>query len=103
MTEADAIATGLADLDRLFPDVEPSRLLEEARRIDWCNNPRARGGYSFVRYGCAGARAALAAPDTGALFWAGDGTTTTTIAAVVHAAYATGRRAATEVAAHLGR
>lgn len=102
MTEADAIAAGLADLDRLFPDVGPSRLVEEARRVDWCTNPRARGGYSFVRYGCAGARAALAAPDTGALSWAGDGTTTTTIAAVVHAAYATGRRAATEVAARLG-
>jgi monoamine oxidase len=103
MTEADAVATGLADLDRLFPDVRPSRLIEEGRRVDWCTNPRTRGGYSFVRYGGAGSRAALAAPDTGALFWAGDGTATTTIAAVVHAAYATGRRAATEVTGHLGR
>lgn len=102
MTEADAVATGLADLDRLFPDATPSQLVDEARRVDWCTNPRTRGGYSFVRYGCAGARAALAAPDTGALFWAGDGTATTTIAAVVHAAYATGRRAAREVTAHLG-
>ena len=54
-----------------------------------------------MRLGGAGSRAALAAPDTGALFWAGDGTATTTIAAVVHAAYATGRRAAAEVQAHL--
>jgi monoamine oxidase len=103
MTEADAIATGLADLDRLFPDVLPSRLVEDSRRVDWCTNPKTRGGYSFVRYGGAGSRAALASPDTGALFWAGDGTTTTTIAAVVHAAYATGRRAATEVTGHLAR
>jgi Flavin containing amine oxidoreductase len=42
----------------------------------------------------------LAAPETGALFWAGDATSTTTIAAVVHAAYASGRRAASEVLAH---
>jgi monoamine oxidase len=101
LTETDATAVGLADLDRLFPDAKPSRLVEDSRRIDWCTNPNTRGGYSFVRLGGAGSRAALAAPDTGALFWAGDGTATTTIAAVVHAAYATGRRAAAEVQAHL--
>lgn len=99
MTEPEAVATGLADLDRLYPDVQPSRLVEASRRIDWCTNPNTRGGYSFVRYGGAGSRAALAASDTGALFWAGDGTSTTTIAAVVHAAYATGRRAASEILA----
>lgn len=101
LTETDAAAVGLADLDRLFPDAKPSRLVEDSRRIDWCTDPNTRGGYSFVRLGGAGSRAALAAPDTGALFWAGDGTATTTIAAVVHAAYATGRRAAGEVQAHL--
>ena len=102
MTEAEAAAVGLADLDRLFPDARPSRGVQEYRRIDWCTNRFTRGGYSFVRVGGAGSRAALAAPDTGALFWAGDGTSTTTIAAVVHAAYASGRRAAGEVTAHLG-
>ncbi|HUF84702.1 MAG TPA: NAD(P)/FAD-dependent oxidoreductase [Acidimicrobiia bacterium] len=102
MTEANAAAVGLADLDRLFPDARPSRGVQEYRRIDWCTNRFTRGGYSFVRVGGAGSRAALAAPDTGALFWAGDATSTTTIAAVVHAAYASGRRAAAEVTAHLG-
>ena len=92
----------LADLDRLFPEVKPSQLACDTRRIDWCTNENTRGGYSFIRLGGAGSRAALAAPDTGALFWAGDATTTTTIAAVVHAAYATGRRAATEFLAHIG-
>jgi len=101
MTEAEAAGVGLADLDRLFPDARPSRTVREFRRIDWCTNPFTRGGYSFVRVGGAGSRAALAAADTGALFWAGDATSTTTIAAVVHAAYASGRRAAIEVAAHL--
>jgi monoamine oxidase len=99
MTEDEAAGAGLADLDRLYPDVRPSRLVEGWRRVDWCTNPNTRGGYSFVRYGGAGSRGALAAPDTGALFWAGDATTTTTIAAVVHGAYASGRRAASEVLA----
>jgi monoamine oxidase len=94
MPAGEAALVGLADLDRLYPDARPSRLVEEWRRVDWCTNPWTRGGYSFVRLGGAGARAALAAPDTGALSWAGDGTSTTTIAAVVHAAYASGRRAA---------
>ena len=103
MTETEAAAVGLADLDRLFPDARPSRSVQEYRRVDWCTNRFTRGGYSFVRVGGAGARGALAARDTGALFWAGDGTSTTTIAAVVHAAHATGRRAADEVTALLGR
>jgi monoamine oxidase len=101
MTEDEAAAAGLADLDRLYPDVRPSRIVEGWRRVDWCTNPNTRGGYSFVRYGGAGSRAALAASDTGALFWAGDATSTTTIAAVVHAAYASGRRAASEVLARV--
>ena len=99
MTEDEAAGAGLADLDRLYPEVRPSRLVDGWRRVDWCTNPNTRGGYSFVRYGGAGSRAALAAPETGALFWAGDATSTTTIAAVVHAAYASGRRAASEVLA----
>jgi monoamine oxidase len=101
MTEDEAAAAGLADLDRLYPDIRPSRIVEGWRRVDWCTNPNTRGGYSFVRYGGAGSRAALATSDTGALFWAGDATSTTTIAAVVHAAYASGRRAASEVLARV--
>jgi monoamine oxidase len=101
MTEAEATAVVLADLDRLFPEATPSKQVVDARRVDWCTNVNTRGGYSFVRLGGVGSRAALAAADTGALFWAGDATTTTTIAAVVHAAYATGARAAREVVEHL--
>lgn len=97
LTDADAARIALADLDRLFPEVTPSRLAEETRRVDWCVNPRTRGGYSFVRLGGAGARAALADSDTGALHWAGDATTATTIASVVHGAYASGLRSADAV------
>jgi monoamine oxidase len=102
-TEADAIAVARDDLDRIFPEVTPSQLVRDAKRIDWCTNENTRGGYSFVRLGGAGSRGALAAPDTGALFWAGDGTATATIAAVVHAAYDTGKRSAAEVTTHLSR
>ncbi|MGZ8752703.1 MAG: FAD-dependent oxidoreductase, partial [Acidimicrobiia bacterium] len=102
MTDPEAAAAVLADLDRIFPEAKPSQLARDTRRIDWCTNENTRGGYSFIRVGGAGSRAALAAADTGALFWAGDGTATTTIAAVVHAAYATGRRAASEVMTGLG-
>jgi monoamine oxidase len=102
MTEEAAARTGLDDLDRLFPGAKPSQLVEAWHRIDWLTNPHTRGGYSFVRVGGSGARAALAATDTEALFWAGDATSTTTIAAVVHAAYASGRRAAAEVRTRLG-
>ena len=100
-TEQEAIDRVLADLDRLLPDMEPSKLFERGVRVDWLTDPYSRGAYSFVRHGGGGSRAALAAADTGALFWAGDATATTTIAAVVHAAYVTGRRAAGEVQAHL--
>jgi monoamine oxidase len=98
LDEADAIATVLADLDRMFPDVLPSTKVEHALRVDWLTDPWSRGAYSFQRVGGAGSRAKLAATDTGALLWAGDATTTTTIAAVVHAAYVTGKRAAAEAA-----
>jgi len=101
--EEAAARVCLDDLDRLFPETKPSRLVRSWKRVDWLTDPDTRGAYSFVRLGGAGSRAALAAADTGALFWAGDATTTTTIAAVVHAAYVTGKRAAVEAAAHLSR
>ena len=93
----EAVDTGLDDLARLFPGSDPHGKLQAARRLNWPVTENALGGYPFVRVGGAGSRAALAAPDTGALHWAGDATATDTIASVVHAAYATGRRAAAEI------
>lgn len=101
--EEAAARVCLSDLDRLFPEAKPSQLVRAWKRINWLTDPDTRGAYSFVRVGGAGSRAALAAADTGALFWAGDATTTTTIAAVVHAAFVTGKRAAGEVSVHLAR
>lgn len=101
VSEPDAVAAVVADLERLYPQARVRTRLRDARRIDWIVNPRSRGGYSFVRPGGRGARAALAAADTGALFWAGDASATETIASVVHGAHDTGLRAAREVLAHL--
>jgi len=65
--ENEAAAIASADLGRLFPNVDVRRLLVAYRRVDWSVDPLARGGYSFVRVGGAGARERLAAADTGAL------------------------------------
>ena len=98
LEEEEALAVVLADLARLFPKVDPGRLLLGHRRIDWSADPFARGGYTFTRPGGQGARALLAARDTPALFWAGAATATSpTIAETVQAAYVSGLRAAAEV------
>lgn len=103
MGEEESLDVVLQDLERLFPKAEPRRALLASRRIDWATDPFARGGYSFVRPGGAGARQLLAAADTGALFWAGAATATPTIADTVQAAYMSGLRAAGEVQSHLER
>jgi monoamine oxidase len=99
--EDEAVAVVLADLRRLFPRADPHTALLAVRRIDWASDPYACGGYTFVRPGGTGARARLAAADTGALFWAGAATATPTIADTVQAAYLSGIRAAGEVRALL--
>lgn len=101
MSEDEAAEVVLADLRRLFPGSDPHGQLLARRRIDWSADPFACGGYTFLRPGGSGARERLRAPDTGALFWAGSATEWQPIADTVEAAYASGRRAASEVQAHL--
>ena len=50
------------------------RALPPARAQDWQADAYARGGYSYVRVGGAGAREALAAPLEETLFFAGEAT-----------------------------
>ncbi len=95
--EEEAVEIVVSDLRRLFPKADPRRSLRASRRVDWTFDPWARGGYTFLRPGGCGARAALAAPDTGPLFWAGSATVSSPIAASVEAAYLSGLRAAGEV------
>ena len=101
--EDEAAATAVADLGRLFPKVDVGRLLVAHRQVDWGADPLARGGYSFVRVGGAGARERLAAADTGALMWAGAATESSPIAETVEAAYLSGLRAAGEARRLLSR
>lgn len=101
VSEEEAAATAVADLRRQFPKARPR--LAAFRRIDWAANPLACGGYTFLRPGGTGARARLAAADTGALFWAGSATATRAIAATVEGAFVSGLRAAGEVRAFLER
>ena len=91
----------LDDLERLYPRARPRRRLEALRVEDWLSDPHACGGYTFLRPGAVGARAALAAPDTGALVWAGSATSWLPVADTVEAAYLSGLRAAREVSALL--
>lgn len=65
--------------------------------VNWPADPFAMGGYSVSPPGSAGARAQLAQPVADRLFWAGEVTAPEVWAATVHGAYASGRRAASEV------
>jgi monoamine oxidase len=86
----------LDDLRRLFPRARPRQMLRAVQFIDWLTDSNACGGYTFLRPGAVGARGALAAADTGALFWAGAATVWQPVADTVEAAYLSGLRAARE-------
>jgi monoamine oxidase len=89
-------ASGLVldDLGRLFPKTRPRRVVREIHFVDWHTDPSAGGGYTYLPRGAIGARAALAAADTGALFWAGGATAWSPVADTVEAAHLSGLAAA---------
>ncbi|MDZ4764585.1 MAG: NAD(P)/FAD-dependent oxidoreductase [Chloroflexota bacterium] len=93
--EAGALAHGLnmlrAELNR--PDLQP----DDMRWSDWASDPFARGGYSAVPVGATWARAVLAQPTDGVMFWAGEATVDGAAAGTVHGAYLSGIRASREV------
>ena len=66
---------------------------------DWESDPFARGAYSYVTVGGADARADLAAPVDGTLFFAGEATSIHGQGGTVNGAIVTGERAAAEVVA----
>jgi monoamine oxidase len=68
---------------------------------NWARDPYARGAYSYVGVGGGAARAALATPLAGTLFFAGEATDTTGDPATVTGALRSGARAAEEVNQHL--
>ena len=91
----DPRAAILASLKAVFGESEsPDQVLVH----DWRADPLARGAYSYVRVGGAGAREALAEPLEGTLFFAGEATSRDD-AGTVGGALASGQRAAREVLA----
>jgi len=96
-----AVDIVLDDLARVLPHGRPRARMRGVRYVDWLTDPKALGGYTFLPPGAVGARADLAAPTTGALFWAGSATVWHPIADTVEAAFLSGQRAAREVGAYL--
>jgi monoamine oxidase len=96
-----AVHIVLDDLARVLPHGRPHARVCGVQYVDWLTDPNALGGYTFLPPGAVGARAHLAAPTTGALFWAGSATAWHPIADTVEAAYLSGQRAAREVNAYL--
>jgi monoamine oxidase len=95
---AHLVAPILAGLESLFgPEVGIARLLEGYYWHDWQHDPYARGAYSYVLTGGSGARAALAQPLAGTLFFAGEATDTEDESGTVAGALESGMRAAEEV------
>jgi monoamine oxidase len=75
--------------------------LQQAIVNDWQSDPFARGAYSYVPVGGAGARKKLAKPVAGTLFFAGEATNYDGQPGTVAGAIAAGYRAAREVEAAL--
>jgi monoamine oxidase len=98
-----ASALVLGDLGRLFPGTRPHRVIRETRFVDWLTDPNAGGGYTYLPTGAIGARAALAAADTGALLWAGGATAWSPVADTVEAAHLSGLAAARRASDLLAR
>ncbi len=76
---------------------ELETLFEEAFCHDWQNDPFSRGAYSYGRVGGDGAEQALARPIKNTLFFAGEATDFAGLNGTVHAAMASGKRAANEM------
>lgn len=80
-----------------LPRVRVDALLRGAYTYDWSRDPLARGAYSYALVGGGDARATLAEPRDGTLYWAGEATHATGASGTVHGAIASGYRAAGEV------
>ena len=76
------------------------RKLKPLAESRWAHDPFARGSYSHALPGHAGARAVLAAPVDGRLFFAGEATSPNFFS-TAHGARDSGERAAGEVLASL--
>jgi monoamine oxidase len=104
LDRAARVGAALDDLSALFGGaIEPRAAFEAAYSHDWQADPYARGAYSYAAVGGQGARAALAAPVDGVLFFAGEATAGAAEAGTVAGALQSGERAAQDVLSVLGR
>jgi monoamine oxidase len=78
-------------------------LLDRAYVHDWQSDPFSLGAYSYGKVGADGAQQAIAAPLQNTLFFAGEATDTTGHNGTVHAAIASGYRAANEILQSVAR
>ena len=84
--------------DLLGPGVrELQGLLENSYFHDWQSDPFSLGAYSYGKVGSDGAQQAIAAPLENTVFFAGEATDTAGHNGTVHAAIASGYRAAKEI------
>jgi monoamine oxidase len=101
--EPDLVEKALQGFGELFGETELAREeFEGGLMHDWSRDPFARGAYSYLAVGGGNARAVLAAPVGGALFFAGEATSSDGQGGTVNGAIETGERAAAEAAAALG-
>jgi monoamine oxidase len=99
MSEAAALDLGLKALSK-FIRVNVRHLEAEllsAKRVSWATEPYTRGGYATVVIGRVEARHALANPEGGVLFFAGEATAYQSQVQTVHGALESGWRAAREI------
>jgi monoamine oxidase len=99
-SESFVIEHSIATLHRLLgvSVQELEGLLEHAYFHDWQTDPFSRGAYSYGKVGGYQAPQALALPVDDTLFFAGEATDVNGLNGTVHAAIASGRRAALEIA-----
>lgn len=91
--DAGIVEAAASSARALFPDAP----VEEARFHNWQRDPFSLGGYSYVLVGGTNARAELARPLDGVLFFAGEATEAGGEAATVAGAIMSGERAARQV------
>jgi monoamine oxidase len=100
---SDLVDKALQGFGELFGEVDLARgEFEGGLMHDWSGDPFARGAYSYVAVGGGNARAVLAAPVGGTLFFAGEATSSDGQGGTVNGAIETGERAADETVAALG-
>jgi monoamine oxidase len=95
--ESDVVGQAVETLSRLLGVRDLVNQLEAAYLHDWQSDPFSRGAYSYAKVGADGAQAALTAPVENTLFFAGEACDTSGNNGTVHAAIASGYRAAQEI------